>query len=79
MSPNLKQLAADVRAVREVTPSAWGLFDVRLEKLLKAIETQTGDAVFRARLEHELQAERALQRERFDVADALAAFDRATR
>lgn len=82
MSTSLQELAAQVRRVYEPPERrAWSLADVAIVKLLRAIETMpsTDDAGFTARLRSELEAEKAKAREHFDVADAMAAFERARR
>lgn len=78
MSTALKQLAADLRRVWEAPErKALGLADVRLLKLLKAIEALPTDDL-RARFEAELRVEHnRVGQVQFDIADALAAFDRA--
>lgn len=79
MSAQLKQLVEELRRVWEPpTRTAWSLSDVKLVKLLKAIDDLPAEDDLRRRLAIELSEEHTkVGQSQFDIADALAAYDRA--
>lgn len=80
MNDALKETLAELRLVYEPPAvRAWSKMDVKLAKLAKQIDELPADAEFLKRFRAELSDEKDKAKEHFDIADAVAAYERARR